>query len=82
MIFVRDDVQSGAKKTLSIWFQDNVVLELLHQGREGLGWSRGTPIPPHLFAQYWQDAQMDQMAVLLGERGDKFADQYKCGCNQ
>ena len=82
MFFVRDNVQAGAKKSLSIWFQDNVVLRLLQQGRESLGWIPGTPVPAHLFGQYWQDAQMDEMIVLLGERGDKLADHHECDCNQ
>ena len=43
IIFMRDDVASGAKKALSVWFQDEVVFPLLREGREKDGWVPGTP---------------------------------------
>ena len=83
MIFMREDVAVGAKKALSVWFQDEVVLPLLRQGREKAGWVPGTPIPPELQGLYWQDAQMDQNQVLkMDDRGEAFATLEKLLVNQ
>ena len=83
MIFIRDDVAAGAKKALSVWFQDEIVLTLLREGREKAGGLPGTPIPPELQGLYWQDAQMDQNQVLkMDGRGEAFAQQEKLIVNQ
>ena len=83
MILIRDDVAAGAKKALSVWFQDEIVLPLLREGREKAGWVPGTPIPPELQGLYWQDAQMDQNQVLkMDGRGEAFAMQEKLLVNQ
>ena len=76
MIFIRDDVAAGAKKALSVWFQDEIVLPLLREGREKAGWLPGTPIPPELQGLYWQDAQMDQNQVLKNIRIQKYRTLY------